>query len=56
MFINGTADSGALGTPNTGGAGGTVVLFSGDASSDSTDYNGGTVILVNGSASSIEAP
>ena len=56
MLINGATGAGALGGPNTGGAGGTVVVVSGDVSGDSTDRNGSTVILVDGSVSSVLMP
>ena len=40
MFINGAEGAGTLGSPNAGGAGGTVVVVSSDLSGNSADCNG----------------
>ena len=56
MLINGAAGADALGSPNSVGAGGTVVVVDGDIISNSADLKRVHFVLVNGTESSLGTP
>ena len=56
MLINGAAGAVALGSPNSIGAGITVVVVSGDILSNIADFNRRNIMLVNATSSSLGTP